>query len=434
MAIVPHLGGIRAALIARVFRRNLVFMTLFEFAWGLGNPFAMYMIIVPAYLTALGAAKLLIGVAMALWTVLAPMQLLGGHYFSGRRRVRIAMVVFLASVAVRFLHDLAVVFAPGIWTPPAAIAVFLACCTWYVGVIVIAQGIYVGVLTDNVPQRQRGMLHGLRSAGLGLGAVATAAAAARVLGSLPSPANYRMALLIGDGTYLVSCLMLLFIRDAGWRPSGFREPAFARALAAKARTLAGDPNYRVFLFFHLLNAMANSLGAFVVPFAKERLDVDDARIGLLTIVLLGVNAVFASGIGRLADRFGYRMVGAAQSLLLAASFLVAAVARSYLAVCVAYGLQALVSFSLVFVLVNMSVELFPAMRATDLAALGNTIMLPFLALVSPLAGLVVDLSQSYLAVFLLGASIALVAGGGFLALVREPRTGRLYAVTRTLMR
>lgn len=434
MDSVPHLGGVRAALIGRVFRRNIVFMTLFEFTWGLGNPFAMYMTIVPAYLTALGAAKSLIGVAMALWTVLAPMQLLGGHYFSGRRRVRFAMLSFLLAVAVRFLHDLAMVLAPDLWTPSAAIAVLLACCTWYVGVLVIGQSIYVGVLTDNIPQRQRGMLHGLRAAGLGLGAVATAAAAARLLSTLPSPANYRMALLIGDGIFLVSCVTLLFVRDAGWRPSGPREPGFARALAGKTRTLAVNPNYRVFLFFHLLNAMASSLGAFIVPFAKERLGVDDARIAMLTVVLLGVNAVFASGIGRLADRVGYRMVGAAQSLLLVAGFLTAAAARGYAAVCVAYGLQAMVAFSLVFVLVNMSVELLPAMGASDLAALGSTIMLPFLALVSPLAGLVVDLSGSYLAVFLLGAAIALVAGGGFLALVREPRTGRLYAVTQTPMR
>jgi MFS family permease len=434
MDIVPHLGGVRAALIARVFRRNVVFMTLFEFAWGLGNSFAMYMTVVPAYLTALGAAKSVIGVAMSLWTITAPMQLLGGHYFSGRRRLRIAGVVFLASIAVRFLHDLAVVFLPGIWTPPAAIAVFLACCTWWVGVIMIGQSIYVGVVTDNVPQRQRGMLHGLRSAGLGIGAVLSYTVAARLLGTLPSPSNYRWALLVGDGIYLVASLSLFFIRDAGWRPVRQREPAFARALAGKARTLGAEPNYRVFIFFHLLNAMSGSLGAFFVPFAKERLGVDDASIALLSVVLLAVNAIFASGIGRLADRFGYRMVGATHSLLLVASFLTMSVARSYAAVCVAASLQVMVSFSLLFVLVNMSVELFPAMGAGDLAGLGNTIMLPFLALVAPLAGLVVDLSQSYLAVFILGAAIALIAGGGFLALVREPRTGKLYTVTQTPMR
>jgi len=434
MAIVPHLGGVRAALIARVFRRNIVLMTLFEFLWGLGNPFAMYLTIVPAYLTALAAPKSVIGAAMALWTVLAPIQLLGGHFFSGRRRVRIAAAVFAAAVAVRFLHDLALVLAPGIWTPPSAIAVFLASCAWYVGGMVLGQSIYVGVVTDNVPQRQRGLLYGVRAAGLGLGAVASSAAAAWVLGSLPSPANYRTALLIGDGIFIASCLTLLFVRDAGWRPPALREPGFVRALAAKARVLGRDPNYRVFLFFHLLNAMANSLGAFIVPFAKERLGVDDARIALLTVVVLGVNAVFASGFGRLADRFGYRMAGTAHALLLVASFLVAATARGYAAICVAYGLQGMVSFSLMFVLVNMSVELRPAMSAPDLAALGNTILLPFLAVVSPLAGMVVDLSQSYLTVFVLGAAIALVAGGGFLALVREPRTGRLYTVASPPMR
>ena len=162
--------------------------------------------------------------------------------------------------------------------------------------------------------------------------------------------------------------------------------------------------------------------------------MDDARVGMLTVVFLGVNAVFASGIGRLADRFGYRTVGAAQSLLLVAAFLVAATARGYAAVCVAYGLYALVANSLLFVLVNMSVELVPALGASDLTALGNTILLPFLAVVPPLAGMVVDLSRSYLTVFLVGAAIALVAGGGFLALVREPRTGRLYTVTQTPVR
>jgi len=434
MDIVPHLGGVRAALIARVFRRNLVVVTLFEFMWGFGNPFAMYLTIVPAYLTALDAPKSLIGVAMALWTVLAPLQLLGGHYFSGRRRVRIAAVIFFAAGAVRFLHDLAVVLAPGFWTPPAAIAALLVCCTWFVGVMVIGQSIYMGVLTDNVPQRQRGMLHGLRSAGLGLGAVATSSVAAYVLGILPSPANYRMSLLIGDGFFMLACLTLLFVRDAGWRPSGPREPGFVRALAAKARTLGADPNYRVFLFFHLLNTMASSLGAFIVPFAKERLGVDDASVGLLALVFLGVNAVFASGIGRIADRFGYRTVGVAQSLLLVAAFLLVATARGYAAVAVAYGLYALVSNSLLFVLVNMSVELIPSLGAANLTALGNTIMLPFLVVVPPLAGMIVDLSQSYLTVFLIGAAIALAAGGGFLALVREPRTGRLYTVTQIPMR
>ena len=113
MRIVPHLGAIHAALVARVFRRNLVGISLFEFTWGLGCPFGLYVTIVPAYLTALGAAKSLIGFAMALWTILAPMQLLGGHFFSGRRRLRTAVIVFLASIAVRFLHDLAVVLAPG---------------------------------------------------------------------------------------------------------------------------------------------------------------------------------------------------------------------------------------------------------------------------------------------------------------------------------
>jgi hypothetical protein len=101
---------------------------------------------------------------------------------------------------------------------------------------------------------------------------------------------------------------------------------------------------------------------------------------------------------------------------------------------VAYGLYTTVNQTLAFVLVNMSVELCPSMDPTDLAALGATLILPLVAVVSPLSGTVIDLTGSYQSVFFIGATVAVIALLGFGLLVREPRSGRLYQVRQIPLR
>ena len=68
--------------------RNVTGMLLFEFTWGFGLPFGLYVSMVPAYLTDLGTTKSLMGFVQSFWTILIPLQLLAGHFFSSRGRVR----------------------------------------------------------------------------------------------------------------------------------------------------------------------------------------------------------------------------------------------------------------------------------------------------------------------------------------------------------
>ncbi len=106
--------------------------------------------------------------------------------------------------------------------------------------------------------------------------------------------------------------------------------------------------------------------------------------------------------------------------------MIAVQSRSFTAVCVGYALYSIVNVSGAFMLVNMSVELCPGIGGTDLTALGGTLLLPFLAVASPLAGRIIDLTGNYPTVFYIGATIAVIALFGFAFLVREPRTGKLY--------
>jgi predicted MFS family arabinose efflux permease len=231
--------------------------------------------------------------------------------------------------------------------------------------------------------------------------------------------------MICDTLWTLSCLCLFLIRD---RPARVRtRPAgFVRSLAGKTRILLSNPNYRIFLFFHMMNSVALTIATFIVPYAQERLGVPDDLIAWLSVIYLVASAGFGSLMGKLADKAGYRSVGAVQSLLLVAFFMIAVASRSFTAVCIGYVLYSVVNMSGAFMLVNMSVELCPSISATDLTALGGTLLLPFVALSSPLAGSIIDKSGNYAAVFYVGATIAVVALFGFAFLVREPRTGKLY--------
>lgn len=415
-------------------RRNLLTVVLFEFTWGIGLSFVLYIPMVPAYLTVLGAPKTLIGLVQALWTIVTPLQLLSSTYFAGRGRLRNAMLLYAGAVLCRLLYGIFAVALGGRWSGPSVLWSFVLGCLGLVALITLAQPLYLGIMTDNVPRDRRGRLYGFRAFGLGIGGMLTAALASFVLHSWPSPMNYRLSFLIGDAVLLVSCFSLLLFRDRADRDVPAKVPDFAHALREKLGILLGNPNYRLFIFFHLLNVSGASIAAFVVPFAKERLQISDSSVATFSVIFLGTNAVMGLVVGRIADRFGYRVVGIIQSALLVCFFLTAVSARSFPAICVAYGMYATVSMSLLLVLCNMSLELCPQLTAIDLTALGSTIILPVVGTVPPLAGAIIDLTSSYLSVFFVGATIAFIALMGFAALVREPRTGRLYVVRQIPMR
>ena len=430
----PSQGRAPLAALTKGMTRTVLGILLFEFSWGLGMPFGLYVSMVPAYLTALGASKSLMGFAMTFWTVLIPLQLLGGHFFARRGRVRALMAIWMTATGIRLVYDALALFVPGMWAPGSLTFFFVFACGLYISLYVIGQAIYMGVLTDNIPRLRRGWIFGLRSLVLGVSGMVMGIAASWVLHRWASPVNYRVSFLVCDTLWTLSSLSLLLIHDGHVHRPASRAAGFFRSLAAKLKILLANPNYRIFLFFHMLNSVAFTITTFIIPFSKEKLGIPDSLLALLSVIYLATNVAFGSLMGKLADKAGYRSVGALQSLLLLAFFLIAVASRSFAAICVAYVLSSVVNMSASFMLVNMSVELCPSLGVTDLTALGGTLLLPFVGIAAPVAGRIVDVTDNYAAVFYIGATIAVIALIGFAFLVREPRSGRLYIIKQIAMR
>jgi MFS family permease len=421
--------------------RNVTGILLFEFLWGMGLPFGLYVAMVPAYLTALGASKSLMGFVQSFWTILIPLQLLGGHFFSSHGRVHALMRFVMLATGLRLLYDAAALFLPGLWTTTSLTWFFALACAAYISLYVVGQSIYMGVLTDNIPRRRRGWIFGLRTLFLGAGGILTGFGASWVLHHWASPVNYKLSFFICDLIWTMSGLSLFLLKDRPKhapspraRRGAPRREGFLMSLRGKLSILLANPNYRIFIFFHMLNSVAFTITTFIIPFSKEKLGIPDSLLAWLSVLFLAANAAFGSLLGRLADKAGYRSVGALQSLLLVAFFLIAVSARSFAAICVAYSLCSLVNMSSQFMLVNMSVELCPSIGVTDLTALGGTLLLPVVATAAPLAGMLIDRTGSYSTVFFIGVTIAAIALGGFALLVREPRTGRIYVIKQIAMR
>ena len=143
-------------------------------------------------------------------------------------------------------------------------------------------------------------------------------------------------------------------------------------------------------------------------------------------------AVFAVGVGRIADRKGFKAVTLIMSAGFAVAFAIVAFASrqetpSIVLLYLGYGLHTGAGALSIMALASMSAEIIEKQDTTVLIALGNIIVLPFVLLSQPLSGLLVDITGDYFTIFVLGFVLSVVGAGGFLFLVQEPRGRRMYA-------
>ena len=173
--------------------------------------------------------------------------------------------------------------------------------------------------------------------------------------------------------------------------------------------------------FQIIGAVLLVLAPFIIIYAKEDLGITGGQVSFATILFMGSTALSSYFIGRLGDRYGYKLISILQAFLLACFFFIALIANTFVLVCVGYVFYSIAFISQLFLLYNMSLELCPNMKATELAAFGRILPLPFVVVASPLCGLIIDISHTYFWVFLLGVFLSVVMLLGRLFLVSEPR-------------
>ena len=421
------------------YHRNTNAFVAWEFVWGLGISFAMFATMVPAYLDELGASKSLIGVVISLGIILCPLQIIISHYFRNKPRIKWLTCTYIAGTLPWFILNV-VLFYIGESIPITfhlilfciSVALFMSFC--------VGNGsLYFSVITDCTPMKKRGGLFGYRVDALALGMLIMYFPARLVMQHWPEPQNFQAAFVIGTAFYIVSCFILLTIREhRDPRVSGgSRGSAKINGLIVQTRIvirkMLREPNYRVFLFFNIMFIVALTTASFLIVFAKELLVLKGSDIPTFSIIQMTSSAVFAIIFGRLADRIGYRIVGVIQGIILMVAFLIVTLMAQGVnlfggMIYVAFSLYASVVMVAGMVTTNMSVELLPKQNSGTLIAVANVLMMPIILFTNPFAGWVVDKTGSYVIIFATGFVISAISTLGFWLLVREPRTRKIYII------
>ena len=429
-----------SANVERDYPHNRAVFVLWEFVWGLGLPFALSSTVVPAYMMTLNSPKILIGIATSLLMTLCPLQLVTSHFLAGRPRKRWLVYSYILGIAPWLLYGI-VVFAcgPEHFSDTVLLAMFFVAIVIFSGTITANDAVALSIITDCTPLKKRGSLWGYRFSGLAIAMLLGAPVAHWVMRAWPEVENYCLAFIIANALRILACTLLAGVREHK-HPDARRHhrdnprvSRFVPKVRLMLRALKRNPNYRVFIFFAVLMLVATASGSFAIVFAKEHLDLGGAQIMIFSVIQMVVSAVIALSLGRLADRAGYRMIGIIQGILGGLGLLIFAVIAAgdlsgavfvYLGFCL---YSSMIHVNLV-VMVNLSVELMPKHDSGTLAAFGNLIAMPLILLISPLCGLVIDLTGSYVTVFLAGTMLAVVSSAGYAVLVREPRKQKMYII------
>lgn len=422
--------------INRDFLRNAVGGILFDIVWFVGMAFVVTPILVPSYLGALAAKKVIIGIVGAATFITVPMNLFSDRLLRRGSRVwfyglfiAAGLVFVLTGLLGIIIHDSNNVLQIIIF----AIGVFV-----FFVIINLTKPIQWEVLTDTTPLRKRGRLFAIRM-GLAAGAGFLVVQPAKfILSKFDGMMGFHIALIIGGSFFIIASILPMILMRDHQDPSRIKRIRRTFNLALRHEIyllilkLWFRPNYRVFIFFGSMLISSTILGTFLITYANDILHVSGEGFqAQMKMVYLGTLAVGGLAVGTLADRLGFKLAIMMLGVFSAGSFFLASFATNIPMILVAYGLYACSSTFAGNVMVNISLELMPNTRIRRLIAVTNLFYLPFNVMMPWICGIILDVCKSsgvalegYRVVFTIGIVMGLLVVAGMGLLVSEPRTGK----------
>lgn len=161
---------------------------------------------------------------------------------------------------------------------------------------------WASMMSDVVPDADRGRYFGLRNGLLGLVGMVSGLGAGWYLDRHPGDAGFQMVMLVAVVFALVGIRLLSLHHDPEMKRSG--APLF-KALAEPLK----DLNFRRFLFFSVYwNAAVMLAAPFVIPYFFSHLKMTFTQVAIWSAIASIATMVIGTGWGRIADRVGHKQV------------------------------------------------------------------------------------------------------------------------------
>jgi MFS family permease len=270
-----------------------------------------------------------------------------------------------------------------------------------------------------IPVHRRGIWSGVSNSLGALIAIAGALLVGYMLETIPYPRNFAWVFLLAFGVWIISYIGLALNREPPSTVVKERIPLY-RYLRQLPAILRRDHNYRRFLLSRTTIQFGAMATGFFTVYGQEKFQLAGADIGVYTATLVASQAVMNLVWGAVADRFGHKIVLAAQAFVMALAVLNALLAVSPLQFALTYGLLGAYWGADNVSAFNIIIEFCGAEDRPTYIGLTNTLLAPLLAL-GPIIGGWLAISAGWPGLFLTALVIS-VAGCALMALwVREPR-------------
>ena len=265
--------------------------------------------VLPVLVSQLTDSKLAIGLVPAVWSlgIYLPQLLTANMTERMVYKKPFVAIISLFCERVPYLLVGLLVLAFALSAPTVALVAVLV----GVGLASTGAGVatpaWLDMIANVIPVRRRGIWFGL---GLGMGqlmGVGGAYFVGRILVSYAFPSNYALLFFAAFGVMIISWTGLALTREP---PSETTKAAVPlnHYLRGVATLLKQDHNYRRYLISKsLVNLGGMSVGFFAV-YGMDLFALDGRGVGLLTAVLVGVQAVMNPLWGLFADRVGHKAV------------------------------------------------------------------------------------------------------------------------------
>lgn len=407
------------------YRRNLFCFILFEFLFGLGYPFALFDTVVPAWLSEINAPKMLIGFICSLPLTICPLQLVVSHFREMKSHKIWLITIYTLCALPWLIYSICLyLFASEQFIySKLNLAVFTAVMVCFVAGTKGHITIYNSLAMNCMPFNKRGVFNGYSAIALAVAVLAISPVAHKIMSRSHFPDNYLFSFIIGTSFYLLCVLPLFFIRELSEQK---RLSKFNLLLKLKAiyRAIARNRRSRVFLFFYTLSLTSVILGSYFIVYAKEKLNLSVSKIIIFTIISMTCSAVATYFLGRIGDKRGYRMVGVFKSLLLLIAYVLfvyfdLSSTKSKFIIYAGFAFYSSVIIISNVLMRNMIIEILPKYEKAILVAAINLFLMPIVLFAVPAAGLIIDLTNSYITVFVVGAIFSAVAMAGYALLMTD---------------
>jgi MFS family permease len=375
--------------------------------------------VLPALVVRLGGSNLMVGALSVIFYMGASLPQIFAARFSATlpwKRPWAILAGTLQRIPVLFMALVILIFGGS--HPELALPLFMV--TFALGQI--AQGISAPGWFDFYAKitslHRRGRLSGLRNSVGGVGAFLAGILFTLFLGWYAFPTDYGLALLVAFLLQLAS--ILLFFRLIEVEPSPVDPP---RKTFAYMKELPGilkrDAPFRRFLVAAMTEIPGMMPVAFFTAYALKTFAVDEAVVGLFTLIMVAFQVLSALVSGFLVDRFGNKVILVISSSALFCASLLALLAPNVVVFSLVFAFVGINLGPAVMARLNISVEFCPVEKRSTYVGLMNTMLAPFY-LAALAGGVIADLFGYEL---LFGAGMLFAGVGATLMIftVRDPR-------------